>query len=219
MAALVAAAFGVLTVLMWHTARYTRWERPIIDELVGTSVPGRDFLVAAFQPLPFVLTTLALGCAAAAAGRRRLAIAGVAGCLTAVAAAELVLKPLVDRRRTHTLGVHHHVVRVGSEMFPSAHTTAAAAWAMFAFLILQRRTRLAPLVAVVPLLVGYAVISKQMHYPADVLGGFLLGPVIVYAIVDAGRTLARRRRRRARALETWSGPGPHPDPVLTASAR
>ncbi|MDP9333405.1 MAG: phosphatase PAP2 family protein, partial [Actinomycetota bacterium] len=142
--------------------------------------------------LPFALTTIALGGAAAARGRYRLALAGIAGSLGAVLAAQLVFKPLVDRVRTHRVaGVNQHVVRVAGRMFPSAHVTAAAAAATFAWLILDRRVRLTPLLVALPLLVGCAVISKQLHHPADVAGGLLLGSTLVYCTVAAARAVAR----------------------------
>jgi membrane-associated phospholipid phosphatase len=136
--------------------------------------------------------TIALGGAAAARGRYRLALAGVAGCLGAVLAAQLVFKPLVDRVRTRrVVGMNEHVHLAG-RMFPSAHVTAAAAVAMFAWLILDRRARLTPVLLAFPLIVGGAVVKQQLHYPADVAGGLLLGPTFVYCTVAAAHAVARR---------------------------
>jgi membrane-associated phospholipid phosphatase len=185
------AGFTVLTVLMWHSTRAMVWERPIITAVNGIPLAFRDFWISLFAPLPFALTTIALGGAAAARGRYRLAIAGMAGCLGAVLAAQLVFKPLVDRVRTRrVIGVSQHI-HVAGRMFPSAHVTAAAAAAMFAWLILDRRPRLTPLLVALPLIVGCAVIKQQLHYPADVAGGLILGPTFVYCTVAAARTMAR----------------------------
>jgi membrane-associated phospholipid phosphatase len=141
-----------------------------------------------FQPIAFTFTTIALGGAAAARGRRPLALAGIVGCLGAVLAAQVVCKPLVDRVRTHVVGVHHHhVVDVGGRMFPSAHVTTAAALATFALLNLGRRTRLTPFLIALPFVVGCAAISLELHYPADIAGGLLLGPTFVYFTVSAAR--------------------------------
>jgi membrane-associated phospholipid phosphatase len=187
------AGFTVLTVLMWHSTRAMVWERPIITAVNGIPLAFRDFWISLFAPLPFALTTIALGGAAAARGRYRLALAGIAGSVGAVLAAQLVFKPLVDRVRTHRVaGVNEHVVHVAGRMFPSAHVTAAAAAAAatFAWLVLDRRARLTPLLVALPLVVGCAVISKQLHYPADVAGGLLLGPTLVYCTVAAARAVA-----------------------------
>jgi membrane-associated phospholipid phosphatase len=184
------AGFTVLTILMWHSTRPKTWERPIISAVDGIPLVFRDFWISLFQPLPFALTTIALGGAAAARGRYRLALAGVAGSLGAVLAAQLVFKPLVDRVRAHRVaGVNQHI-HVAGRMFPSAHVTAAAAAATFAWLILDRRVRLAPLLVALPLLVGCAVISKQLHYPADVVAGLLLGATSVYCTVAVAHAVS-----------------------------
>jgi membrane-associated phospholipid phosphatase len=186
-----AAGFAVLAVVMWHSARPVGWERPIITAVDSIPLPFRDFWIAMFQPIAFTFTTIALGGIAAARGRRRLAVAGIVGCLGAVLAAQVVFKPLVDRVRTHVVGVHHHLVDVGGRMFPSAHVTAAAALATFALLILGRHTRLTPFLIALPFVVGCAAISLELHYPADIAGGILLGPTFVYFTVTAARCGAR----------------------------
>ena len=192
-------ALAVLTIYMWHSTRPMRWERPIIRVADWTPMPTRDFWVDVFQPIPFALITIALGAVAAARGRRRLAFVGIAGCLGAVVTAQVVFKPLVDRVRTRV--DDDRIIRFGSRLFPSTHVTAAAAWAMFALLIFGRRTRLAGLAFALPVIVGCAVLSKQLHYPGDVVGGFLLGTTFVYFTVDAAcsaeRTFARRKSQRA----------------------
>jgi membrane-associated phospholipid phosphatase len=182
-----AAGFAVLAAAMWHSTRPMEWERPIITAVDWIPLPFRDFWIAVFQPIAFTFTTIALGGAVAARGRRRLALAGIIGCLGAVLAAQIVFKPLVDRVRTHVVGAHHHFVDVGGRMFPSAHVTAAAALATFALLILGRRTRLTPFLIALPFVVGCAAISLELHYPADILGGLLLGPTFVYFTVTAAR--------------------------------
>ena len=155
---------------MRHSGTPTSWEQPILTTSERIPLPLRDLLSALFEPIPFALMTIALAFAAAARGRTHLVVPGLGGCLAAVVAAELVLKPIIDRMRTHPVGLHHHVGNIGGPMFPSAHVTAAAAWATFAWLIVDNRSRLRPLIVAVPLLVGWAVMSKHMHLPADVAG-------------------------------------------------
>jgi membrane-associated phospholipid phosphatase len=157
-------------------------------------VPLRGFWIWIFEPIPFALIVAALFALAYARGRHRLAWAGAAGCLEAVFAAELVFKPLIDRVREHDAAVSGvHILRVAGPMFPSAHTTAAAAGAMFAWLIFDRRAVLAPLFALVPLAVGCSVVAARVHYPADAVAGMLLGASLVYLMVD----VTRPRRRTA----------------------
>ncbi len=190
------SGFTALAILMWHSTRPEAWERPIITAVDRIPLAfSNDFWISLVAPLPLALTTIALGGAAAARGRYRLALAGMAGCLGAVLAAQLVFKPLVDRVRTRrVVGVNEHVHLAG-RMFPSAHVTAAAAAAMFAWLILDRRALLTPLLVALPLIVGCAVIKQQLHYPADVAGGLLLGATLVYCTVAAARAAAHAHER------------------------
>jgi membrane-associated phospholipid phosphatase len=183
-------AFVVLAAVMWHSTRPTRWEKPIIRTVDRLPIPVRGFWISAFQPVSFALIAIVLAAVVAFAGRRRLAASGVAGCLGAVLAAELVFKPLVDRVRTHEVGRHHRIVQVGSEMFPSAHVTAAAALATFVWLVLDRRLGLAPLLVALPFVVSCATIALQLHYPADVIGGVLLGSTFVWCTVAVGNHFA-----------------------------
>ena len=199
-------AFAALAILMWHSTRPEAWERPIITAVdrIPLVFPN-DFWISLVAPLPLALTTIALGGAAAARGRYRLALAGVAGCLGAVLAAQLVFKPLVDRVRTRrVVGINEHVHLAG-RMFPSAHVTAAAAAAMFAWLLLDRRARLTPLLVALPLIVGCAVIKQQLHFPADVAGGLLLGPTFVYCTVAAAHALARLTAEPAEQVAVSAG--------------
>jgi undecaprenyl-diphosphatase len=203
--ALVAGgAFGflVLAAVMFHSARPTRWEKPIIHAVDRVPIPFRGFWISAFQPVSFALITLALGVIVALAGRRRLAISGVVGCVGALVAAEFVFKPLVDRIRTHEVGTHHRIIQVGSQMFPSAHVTAAAALATFVWFALDRRLAVAPVLLALPLVVSAATISLQLHYPADVVGGFLLGTTFVWCTITALDGLARpQATNRERAYD------------------
>ena len=182
------AGFAFLALFMWHSTRPTTWERPIITTVDRIPIPFHGFWISMFQPAPFVLMTAAL--TGVAAARRRLGVAagGLAGCAAAILAAEFVFKPAVDRVRTHIVGFHH-VIRVGSTMFPSVHVTAAAALATFAWLVVDRSPRAAPFLVALPLVVAGAAISEQLHYPADVIGGMLLGSALVYCTVTGALAL------------------------------
>lgn len=180
--------FVVLAVFAWHSAHPMTWERPVMDALDHHAIPLHRLWIDLFEPVPFAFVVAALFAIAYTSGRRRLAFTGAAGCIEAVFAAELVFKPLVDRVREHDGGRYGlHVIRVAGPMFPSAHTTAAAACAMFAWLILDRRRFLAPLLALVPIAVAGSVVAARMHYPADTIAGILLGASLVYLVVDVTR--------------------------------
>jgi membrane-associated phospholipid phosphatase len=68
----------------------------------------------------------------------------------------------------------------GGFSFPSGHAqTAAAVWGLLAVYARSRRLK-AALVAVV-LLVGFSRLYLQVHWPVDVLGGWLIGAVMLGA--------------------------------------
>ena len=115
--------------------------------------------------------TLALAGVALMLKRPRLALWGSVGCLAAMVLNESVLKTLIGR--------HLHS---STTVFPSGHVAAAAAWAMFAWLVFDR-SRLRSALVAVPLLVGWAVVSAGDHYPADAIAGMLVGGIVVYLVV------------------------------------
>jgi membrane-associated phospholipid phosphatase len=191
----VLAAFGglaLLAALVWHATGPMAWERPVISAFVHRPIPLRDHWIKMFQPASFALVAITLACVAIRRRQERLAIAGFAGCVGALLAAQVVLKPLVDRARPYTARHAPHFIHRSHPMFPSSHVTAAASLAMFAWLILGRRTKLAPVLVAIPLIVGHSVISRGMHYPADVIGGLLLGPTFVYCAVALIRSFDGR---------------------------
>jgi membrane-associated phospholipid phosphatase len=192
-AALVAIAVAALLgIFAWHTSQPMGWERPVIDALERHAMPLQRFWIDLFEPVSFALIVAALFALAYTRGLRRLAWAGVAGTFAAVLATELLFKPLVDRVRLHHGGQFGlHLIRFAGPMFPSAHTTAAAACAMFTWMIFDRRRLLVPLLALIPLAVACSVVAARMHYPADALAGLLLGSAIVYLVVDMMRPRAR----------------------------
>jgi membrane-associated phospholipid phosphatase len=167
------AACAFLSGLVWHSRGPAEWERPLISWLQHDQLPMARPLVLLWEPLPFAVATLLLAWTALNSKRVLLALSGTAGCVAAVIATEVVLKPLLDRHHLHA----------GSAVFPSGHVTAAAAWAMFAWLVITPPSRLRSALVLVPVMVGWAVVSAGAHYPADALAGVFVGGLVVYAVV------------------------------------
>jgi len=174
---------GALSACAWHTRGPVGWERPIIVALRHEPPPFAHGLLLLWQPFPLVVSTLGLAWIASRSGRLALALFGSAGCVLAVFVTECVLKPLVGRQHLYQ----------SSAVFPSGHVTAAAAWAMFAWLVVSPRSLLRPALLLVPIAVSWAAIATGVHYPSDVIAGALVGGMIVYGTVTAADRIGTRR--------------------------
>jgi hypothetical protein len=73
------------------------------------------------------------------------------------------------------------------DAWPSGHSTAAMSLVLAAVLAAPARLRpaVAALGAPLAIAVGYSVVATGMHYPADVLGGFLVATAWALATVAA----------------------------------
>lgn len=169
------------------------------DWFVGHRTPALDdffrtvtHLGAAAVLLPMIVLGLA-----ALLWRRRpdLALgAGVAVTGTWVTV-NLVLKPLVDRARPP---LADRLVFPGDAAFPSGHAAnAAATWLALAWvlasLVERRAAKVAiwSVAAIVVALVGVSRLYLGVHWPSDVLAGWLIGGLWVVV----GTWVARRARR------------------------
>lgn len=74
-----------------------------------------------------------------------------------------------------------HSQALGTSAFPSSHSAVAAALATTLILAYRRRSRLAWLALLIPLVIGYSRIYVGVHYPSDVLSGWILGALLAAA--------------------------------------
>jgi undecaprenyl-diphosphatase len=126
-----------------------------------------------------------------------------------------LLKFLIDRPRPDLF--EWRVPHAGASSYPSGHsTTAMALYATLTYLLVRlestaamRRLTVAVL-GVVVLLVGLSRVYLGVHYPSDVLGGYLIG--FAWATVAVlGMEAIRYFRQRRQHSRTEEGPL-HGDP-------
>ena len=190
------AGFALLTIVVLGFG-VDGWDRAALraaEHLHRRSLTGAIKVVTAFgtlavvAPLTLVVTvaTLLLHRPRAAA----LAVLAVVG----ASLLQLGLKPLFDRPRPN---VFPRLEQVGNAAYPSSHAIVSAALALALVVICWKRpwrTSAAGLALLYVLAVGFSRIYLGVHYPSDVLAGWLLAGAWVAGL---GAVLAPGRRRRA----------------------
>jgi undecaprenyl-diphosphatase len=110
-----------------------------------------------------------------------------------------IIKPLFNRPRPTARivvnGVSEYVVRgarlpphsepLGTSSFPSSHSAVTAALATTLILAYRRRIRLIWSALLIPIIIGWSRIYVGVHYPTDVLGGWVLGGLIAASVWKA----------------------------------
>ncbi len=163
---------------MQLVSRFDRYFGRLIQNWPSDWRPAmRAASFAGYQLLPLVLVILAA--IALTDHRPRLLVAAVlAGSLTTLS---LILKQFTHRPRPQVIELSHW--RIDSYSFPSGHSFGSlVCYGLAAYLIGQPVT-----VAVAGLLiltVGLSRVYLGVHYPTDVLGGWTLGGLSLWLIIE-----------------------------------
>lgn len=194
--ALAAATFIVLTLAVTRgdTAAFDRWT---MDAFAAISAPATDafFLAITWLGSAYVLIPAAALIGLALAARRQWTDAAqLAGIYAAASLSAWLLKSVFERERPQ---LHAALVEIahGDWSYPSSHATQAAAFAAGLWLLIARegpRWRLPAglALAAIVLLVAASRLHLQVHWPSDLLGGWLV------ALFWAGTVAAAAGRYR-----------------------
>lgn len=170
-----AACLLVLAVATFELANVGRYDAKALLGFIALERPsflkdGR-FLVDLVTPASIA----ALGLLIVLTGAWRRGWRGAVGLVVAIAGPNLsveLLKAVTPVHGTTVLGL----TSIGAGSFPSGHATAAASIVLGALAALPSRGR--PFVAVIGggylVAIGYSMPMLKMHYPSDVLAGYLL---------------------------------------------
>ncbi len=150
-----------------------------------------NHLIRLFEPNPYVYLVLVPLAVALFRGRPRVVLAIGVIILGANASTELLKHILAAPRPS---SVFHGYSPLPPASWPSGHSTAVMSLVLVSVLAAPARLRpvAAALGATLAIAVGYSVVAGGLHYPSDVLGGFLMAGTWTLAAV-AGLVVAERR--------------------------
>lgn len=221
---LSAVASAVALVLVWvgtYRVDFISWfDRGVQSGFIGlddTRIGAwAHFIVRLADPLPFALMSLALIGVALLRRRPRHALMAAA-ILGGANVTTQVLKRLTEGPRAYDVTVWPG--GLGSELWPSGHTTAAMTLALCLVLVVPRRGR--PVAAAVggwfAVAMVYSLMVLAWHLPSDSVGGFFVATGWTFGVLTLAR-LAERRWPAPTRREPTLGPVAVLWPVLAVSA-
>lgn len=197
-----ATVCAALLALVWfaafHVPVFRHADQSIYLQFVALQDHGRiawiaHHVVPLFDPNPYVYLVLVPLVVALLRRRPRVVIAVGAILLGANITTEL-LKHLITTPRAGSLFAGG-VSWLPGGSWPSGHSTAAMSLVLASVLAAPARLRpaVAALGAVLSVAVGYSLLAEGVHYPSDVLGGFLVAAMWTLGSVAALLTAERWR--------------------------
>jgi undecaprenyl-diphosphatase len=164
-----------------------------INDLTGNGVLD-DVMKGAARYLIFaVFAVLAVLCLKRLYDRRVRPVAATVVTLAITFALGLVGAAVyAEKRPFQTHKVHQLIAHAPGQSFPSDHATAAFGVALAVIVFLSWRWGAVLFVAA--LLIGFARVYDGIHYPLDIVGGFLAALVATAIVAAALRLLGPGRR-------------------------
>ena len=198
-----AICLTTLGLLAYYAAPIGRLDAEVLNELAASPGSSADFAASLFERLADWLPQVAMVAVACLialqAGRPRHAIAVVVLVAGTALVTQALKVGLAHPRYQPILGDH----QISSTGFPSGHSAGALAIALAFAFVAPRSWR--PVIAVVGiglvLAVSASLIMLNLHYPSDVLGGWLVTVGLSFALVAAGIGLEVSRSSSEAAIE------------------
>ena len=105
---------------------------------------------------------------------------------------EIILKPTVGRLRPFLKyeGLESVIFNLGSNSFPSGHTTSSFAASMVLFI---NNIKFRKFYIVLAFLIAFSRIYFTLHYPSDILGGIILGLICAYLAAQIERIVYKNK--------------------------
>jgi undecaprenyl-diphosphatase len=183
-----AICLAMLVVLAYYAAPIGRLDAEVLDELAASPGSFPNFAVSLFERfadwLPQVAMVAVACLIALRAGRPRHAIAVVALVAGTALVTQALKVGLSHPRYQPILGDH----QISSTGFPSGHSAGVLAIVLaFAFVAPRSRRVFIAVVGIgLVLAVSASLIMLNLHYPSNVLGGWLVAAGLSFALIAAG---------------------------------
>lgn len=101
-------------------------------------------------------------------------------------AMQLIMKTMFATARPFVVGLHSIYQYGQNDSFPSGHATIFMAISLYIF----RKNRLWGIICVcVTVLIGLARVIAGIHWPIDILGGFIVGAFVTWGVISLGEVI------------------------------
>jgi undecaprenyl-diphosphatase len=156
------------------------WSSPFLDELMP-----RLSIAASYSRL--WMAVAALFAVFGGSKGRKTAVEGMAAIAATSLLANAVGKPLVPRARpTDPVPEQRELEDPDSSSFPSGHTASAAA---FSGIVGRAYPSLLIPINTLAAAVGFSRVYTGVHWPSDVLAGWILGKAVAYGVDRIARRI------------------------------
>lgn len=164
----------------------------ILDAIQGLKCSFLDTLMPLISALGndgliWIATAVVLLCIK---HKRRIGISILGGLLTGLLFGNIILKPLIARRRPCWIreGVELLIQNPNDYSFPSGHTLSSF---IAAFILFHFDRRLGTVALIIASLIAFSRLYLYVHFPSDVIGGIILAALVATLIICVQKRIKR----------------------------